>query len=211
MDGPGRWLTFAAASTLIAILPGPGVANIVGYALNSGRRTAFAAIGGAVAGNLCAMTVSLAGAGALLEASPLAYKLLELAGAAYLVGLGMAGLLRRPPLPSGDPLFRPAISPRAAFAGSIAVSALNPKSVAFFAAFVPQFILGSEPYRVQCMLLVATFTCIVAVTDTLYALLALRVASLLQSASTTAWFRNAGGGVLIATGLFAACIGGAGR
>ncbi len=59
----GIWLTFATASALIAVLPGPGVANIVGCAVNSGHRTAFAVIAGAVAGNLIAMSASLAGAG----------------------------------------------------------------------------------------------------------------------------------------------------
>ena len=82
-----HWLAFVAASMLIAILPGPGVANIVGHAVNSGRRTAFAAIAGAVVGNLTAMTLSLAGVGTLLAGYPNAYRLIELAGAAYLNGI----------------------------------------------------------------------------------------------------------------------------
>ena len=60
---PGNWLAFTAASALVAVLPGPGVANIVGYAVNSGCRTAFAAIAGR-GGRFSRMTVSLAGADA---------------------------------------------------------------------------------------------------------------------------------------------------
>lgn len=77
---PGRWLAFAMASLLIAILPGPGVANIVGHALNSGRKTAFAAIAGAVAGNVSTLLVSLAGVGALIQALPRAFRSIEQAG-----------------------------------------------------------------------------------------------------------------------------------
>ena len=202
-----HWAAFTGASLLIAILPGPGVANIVGYAVNSGRRTAFAAIAGAVAGNLIAMTLSLAGVGTLLQASSRDYKFVELAGAAYLVALGLIGILRTRRRATPDGLVRPAIPPRAAFAGSIAVSALSPKSIIFFVAFVPQFIASSDSYLVQSAILVATFALIVAFTDTLYALLALRAAGLLHSPTTTDWVRRVGGLVLIVTGLTAVMAG----
>ncbi len=203
MAGLHTWLAFAAASSLIAVLPGPGVANIVGYAVSSGRRTAFAAIAGAVAGNLIVMTVSLVGAGALLAASPHAFRVLELAGAACLLALGLTAILRTPASAAGRAA-RGAIPPRAAFAGSVAVSALNPKSVIFFVAFTPQFISPHADYLPQAGVLLITFASIVAASDTLYALAALRVAGLLSSPSTVAWVRRAGGAVLVATGLFAA-------
>ena len=198
-----RWLAFMAASLLIAILPGPGVANIVGYAVNSGRRTAFAAIAGAVAGNLIAMLLSLAGMGTLLEAFPVAYKIVELSGAAYLVALGLIGTLRSRPPAIADGVARAAIPPSAAFAGSIAVSALNPKSVVFFVAFVPQFIAADGSYLIQSFILAATFASVVASTDTFYALLALRVAGSLRSPTVVVWVRRAGGLVLITTGIVA--------
>ena len=200
-----NWLAFTAASALIAILPGPGVANIVGYAVNSGRRTAFAAIAGAVAGNLLAVTVSLAGAGALLGASPRAYRALELAGAAYLIVLGLIAVLRVPSSAVvANGVVGAAISPHAAFAGSIAVSALNPKSIIFFVAFVPQFISSDGSYPLQASVFLLTFASIVATSDTLYALAALRVAGLLSSPSTATWVRRAGGVVLVGTGFLAA-------
>ena len=71
--------------------------------------------------------------------------------------------------------FGPQYRPERLFAGSIAVSALNPKSIIFFVAFVPQFITADSSYLVQCLILIATFATVVAATDTLYALLALRV------------------------------------
>ncbi len=70
----------------------------MGYALNSGRGTAFSAVAGAVAGNVITLMVSLAGVGTVLEAFPRAYRLVELVGAVYLVALGLIGILRsRPP------------------------------------------------------------------------------------------------------------------
>ena len=211
MVGFGTWLAFATASALIAVLPGPGVANIVGYAVNSGHRTAFAAIAGAVAGNLVAMSVSLAGAGSLLEASPRAYGFLELAGAAYLLVLGLVAILRSPPSTVAGSHARVAIPAHAAFVGSVGVSALNPKSIVFFVAFVPQFISPADSYVLQAITFLITFASIVAVSDTLYALIALQVTGLLSSPRVAAWVRRAGGVVLIATGTLAATTGWAGR
>ncbi len=205
----GRWLAFATASLLIAILPGPGVANIVGHALNSGRKTAFAAIAGAVAGNVSTLLVSLAGVGTLVQAYPRAFRSVEWAGAAWLVVLGLIGLARSRNAGAFSETGPGAIAPGAAFAGSIAVSGLNPKSIVFFVAFVPQFIAGDKNYPLQAAVLIATFASVVAASDTAYALLALRVAGLLRSRPLAVWVRRAGGIVLIVTGLVAAVAGAA--
>ena len=204
-----HWLAFVAASLLIAILPGPGVANIVGHAVNSGRRTAFAAIVGAVVGNLTAMGLSLAGVGTLLAEYPSAHRLIGLAGAAYLMVLGLVGILRSggPATAAGHVAPAAIIPPRAAFAGSVAVSALNPKSMVFFVAFAPPFIAADGSYPVQCLVLMATFAGAVAGSDTLYALLALRVARGLRSPAMASRVRRVGGVVLIAAGLVAAMLG----
>ena len=119
-----------------------------------------------MAGNPVAVKLSLAGA-VTLQAVPHAYGFVELAGAAYLVTFGLIGMLRSRPRATPDGLVRPAIPPRAAFAGSIAFCALNPKSIISFVAFVPQFIASGGSYLIQSFILVATFASIVAFTDTL--------------------------------------------
>jgi hypothetical protein len=63
---PDLWLAFIAATLVIGLIPGPGVAAILGYAIGSGRRTAFASVGGLMIGNLAASTASLLG----MAASP---------------------------------------------------------------------------------------------------------------------------------------------
>ena len=71
------WLGFVVASAVMGLIPGPGVTTIVGYALNSGRKTALASVAGMALGNVLAMTLSLAGVGALLSASAFAFSVLK--------------------------------------------------------------------------------------------------------------------------------------
>jgi threonine/homoserine/homoserine lactone efflux protein len=67
------WLAFAAASFIIGVIPGPGVATIIGIAFAAGRRSALAAVAGMALGNAMAITLSLAGAGLVLATSALAF------------------------------------------------------------------------------------------------------------------------------------------
>ena len=193
------WIGFAIASLVMGLIPGPGVMSIVGYAVGSGRKTALASVAGMALGNVTAMTLSLAGVGALLAASALAFSLLKWAGAIYLIGLGLATIARS----GGKSAIMPAavISPRAAFAGNVAVGTFHPKTIIFFVAFTPQFISAGGTYWVQAAILVATFGLVVGCTDTLYALLAARISRLLQKPGATPWSKRLGGGVLVAAGL----------
>jgi len=83
------WLAFVGASLLIGLIPGPGVISIVGYAINSGRTTALAAVAGMVVGNTIAMSLSLIGVGTVLAASPIAFGIIKWLGALYLIGVGL--------------------------------------------------------------------------------------------------------------------------
>ncbi|HEX5262819.1 MAG TPA: LysE family transporter, partial [Phenylobacterium sp.] len=83
------WLAFVLASAVMGVIPGPGVTSIVGYALSSGRRTALASVAGMALGNGVCMSISLAGAGAVLAASALAFSILKWAGALYLIAIGV--------------------------------------------------------------------------------------------------------------------------
>jgi threonine/homoserine/homoserine lactone efflux protein len=195
------WLAFALASAAMGLTPGPGVTSIVGYALSSGRRTALGSVAGMALGNVLAMSVSLAGAGALLAASARAFSVLKWAGALYLIGLGVATIARsRRGLGAGAAPLAP-ISPRTAFLSNVAVGTFHPKTIVFFVAFAPQFIRPDVNYALQAAILIATFGIVVGATDTLYALAAARASHLLKSPRATLWSRRAGGGVLIAAGM----------
>jgi threonine/homoserine/homoserine lactone efflux protein len=195
------WLAFALACAAMGLIPGPGVTSIVGYALSSGRRTALASVAGMALGNILAMSVSLAGAGALLAASALAFAVLKWAGALYLIGLGVLAIARSRRGLGVEAAALAPISPRTAFLSNVAVGTFHPKTIVFFVAFAPQFIRPDVNYALQAGILIATFGVVVGATDTLYALAASRASHLLKSRAATLWSRRAGGGVLIAAGV----------
>ena len=74
------WFTFVIASTILVAIPGPTVMLVVSHAMGAGRRSGWATVPGVALGDVTAMTVSLAGAGAVLAASATLFTLLKLAG-----------------------------------------------------------------------------------------------------------------------------------
>ena len=180
------WLGFAAASLVVGLIPGPGVMSIVGYAIGSGRRTALASVAGMAVGNIVAMSLSLAGIGALLAASATAFAALKWAGALALIGLGLLAIARSGGgRPDGVPKLP--VSPGVAFASNVAVGTFHPKTIMFFVAFAPQFLSARGSYGLQASILVLTFGTIVGCTDTIYALCAARASSLFASAESERW------------------------
>ena len=194
------WLAFAAASVVMGLTPGPGVTAIVGYALGSGRKTALASVAGMALGNAIAMTLSLAGVGALLVASALAFAALKWAGGLYLIGLGLYTLIKTQRVAATTSLAE-VVSPRTAFLGNVAVGVFHPKTIVFYVSFVPQFIGASGNYALQAALLTATFCLIVAATDLAYALAASSASFLLSRPDVAIWLKRASGGVLVAAGV----------
>lgn len=87
---------------------------------------------------------------------------------------------------------------------SYTVTALNPKSIVFFVAFVPQFIVPSEPFWRQALLLEATFVTLAALNAALYALLAAAVRQRLREPRVRRVVNRTGGSLLIGAGLLAA-------
>lgn len=197
------WLGFLAASFLLAIIPGPGVASIVGFAFSSGRRVALASVAGMAVGNTIAITVSLAGAGAILATSATAFTVLKWAGAAYLIAIGILALIRSDRRAGTDDDATP-IGARIAFLTNVLVGTFHPKTILFFVAFATQFVDPARPYWPQAAIMVATFPLVAAATDTLYALAASRTAGFIRRPAVRRWTRRAGGCVLIAAGIVTA-------
>lgn len=194
------WLGFAAASFVLAIVPGPGVASIVGFAMSSGQRVALISVAGMALGNTIAISVSMAGAGAILATSAIAFTVLKWAGALYLIAIGVIAILRSQKTRRAEMSSRP-ISGRTAFLANVLVGTFHPKTVLFFVAFASQFISVDRPFLPQAAILIATFTAIAAVTDTAYAIGASRAAQAMRNSRLRRWLQRAGGGVLIAAGV----------
>ena len=190
------WLTFVLATAVLLTIPGPTVLMVIGQSLGAGRRQALPLAAGVALGDLTAMTLSLTGLGALLAASAAAFTLLKWIGAVYLVYLGV--MLWRAPV-SADAA--PSLGAAAAFRQAYVVMALNPKGIAFFIAFVPQFILPSVSFLPQAVLLVVSFVAMASASTLLWAALAGRMSSLVRRPSVRRGFNRAGGGVLVGAGV----------
>lgn len=197
------WLTFVAASTALLLIPGPTVLLVLSYALSQGRRVAVASATGVALGDLIAMTASLAGLGALVLASATLFSVLKWAGAVYLVWMGIK-LLRAPAATGLEAHTRPDSTGRHVFWHAASVTALNPKSIAFFIAFVPQFVRVDSPLAPQFAILIATFVGLAAVNALAYALAADRLRRTIRRPGVITWLTRSGGMALIGMGVLTA-------
>ncbi|HEY1610247.1 MAG TPA: LysE family translocator [Paraburkholderia sp.] len=197
-----HWLPFAIASAILVAIPGPTVLLVVSYALGHGRRYALATTAGVVLGDLTAMTASMLGLGVILAASAALFGVLRWVGAAYLIYLGIK--LWRAPVAAPD---APAVAETRTgriVAHAYAVTALNPKSIIFFVAFVPQFIDPHARALPQIVVFVATFVVLAACNAFAYAMLAAAARKAVRNARLQRAVNRTGGSLLIGAGLFAA-------
>jgi threonine/homoserine/homoserine lactone efflux protein len=163
------FLAFVVASLVLAVTPGPAVLYIVTRTVSQGRAAGVASVGGVALGNLGNAAGASFGLAALLAVSATAFTALKIAGAAYLVWLGVQALRAPGGGPPGDV---PRVPPRRIFRDGFVVALLNPKTAIFFAAFLPQFIDPARPAALQGALLGAVFVAVAALTDSAYVLAA---------------------------------------
>jgi len=199
------WLAFVAASTALLLIPGPTVLLVLSYALSKGRSVAVASAAGVAVGDLIAMSASLAGLGALVATSATLFTVLKWIGAVYLVWLGFK-LLRSAPSEGLITSEKTTVSARRVFSHAAAVTALNPKSIAFFIAFVPQFIRADAALFPQFAILVASFVTLAAINALAYALLADRLRRVIARPGIIIRITQAGGIALIGMGLITATL-----
>ncbi len=148
------FVTFLVASFILAITPGPGVVYIVTRTLAQGRRAGLASVGGIALGNLGNAAAASVGLTALLSMSAMAFVAVKLAGAAYLVFLGIKALRAKPAaVVASSPGLR---LPARLFRDGFLVALLNPKTALFFAALLPQFINPGDP-RNDCVMVFDAF------------------------------------------------------
>jgi threonine/homoserine/homoserine lactone efflux protein len=195
------WLAFVAATAVMLVIPGPTILLVIGQSLGAGRRAAAPLVAGVALGDLTAMTLSLAGLGALLATSATLFTVLKFAGAAYLAWLGVK--LWRAPVDAGA---MPPVTAGRALRDAYVVTALNPKGIAFFVAFVPLFVDAGAPFLPQAALLVATFVSLAALNAAAYALLAARLSGAVARPSVRRAFNRVGGAMLMGAGLATAAM-----
>lgn len=200
------WLAFLTASTVLLLIPGPTVLLVLAYALGEGRRVAVPTAFGVATGDLIAMSLSLFGLGALVLASAAAFTALKWVGAAYLIWLGVR-MIRNADRQKGQLADVPGnLTPHAAFCNAAVVTALNPKSIAFFIAFVPQFIDPTAAFVPQAVILTTTFVALAGVNALVYAFAASHARSVIARPRVLSWIARAGGATLIAMGVATATV-----
>lgn len=196
------WLAFVAASSVFLIFPiGPTILLVITLGLSNGPRIAPVAASGVALGDMTAMTVSLAGLGALMMASAEIFTVFKWVGAAYLIWLGIRTIRSAQDGGLEAEQAEPRISSHRIFRQCYGVTALNPKPIAFFIAFVPQFINTAAPLLPQFAAAIATFTCLAWLNTYFYARLASRMRSVIRRPSVIVWFKRASGSILIGMGL----------
>lgn len=194
------WFAFVAASTALLLIPGPTILLVLSYALTQGRKVAIATASGVALGDLIAMTASLIGLGALIATSALAFSIVKWAGAAYLIYLGINMFRNAPQEGAGLVKTDAQATPNQVFWHSALVTALNPKSIGFFIAFVPQFITVEAAYAPQAAILIVTFVGLAAFNAFLYALLADAMRNQISRPIVMRRLTQAGGLTLIGMG-----------
>jgi threonine/homoserine/homoserine lactone efflux protein len=195
------WLAFVAASAVLLVIPGPTILLVISYALGQGRRVAFPVAAGVALGDFTAMTLSMLGLGALLATSAMLFTILKWIGAAYLIWLGIS-LWRAGGRPAAVEA-RHGGAPLRMLAHAWIVTALNPKSITFFIAFLPQFLDPQQSFLHQILIFESTFLCLAAANAFGYALAASRARRAVQSPGIVAWFNRIGGTLLIGAGVAA--------
>ena len=179
MPSHSQFLAFVVASILFIQVPGPSLLFTIGRALTVGRRDALLSVLGNTFGLVGQVACVALGLGALVAASAQAYTTLKLVGAAYVVWLGVQAIRHRADaraaMDAAEAEGPPAAAPawRSVWTGFL-VGATNPKTIVFFAAFLPQFIDPGAPAAPQLLLLGVVFGVMAVSSDTCWALAASR-------------------------------------
>ena len=193
------WAAFAAASAILLVIPGPTILLVVSYALGQGWRTALPMAVGVALGDFTAMTLSMLGVGALLAASATVFTLLKWIGAGYLIYLGIK-LFRAGGTLDAEPR-RDAVTVTRMMGHAWLVTALNPKSITFFVAFLPQFLDRSGNFWTQMLIFEATFLVLAFANAFGYALVAARARSVVRNPRAIRIFNRTGGSLLVGAGI----------
>ena len=193
------WLTYTLITTTFLLIPGPTLILVISYSLLRGRSAVMALVVGVGLGDLTAMILSFLGVGLLLETVATAFYFFKWFGAAYLIWLGIK-MWRN----STDEIEISAKdkqhTSREILRNAYVTTALNPKSVIFILAFMPQFMEPELPFGPQAVVLGGTFFVLAFMIVIAYALLASYAGKRLQMSKIQRWSQRIGGGLLIGAG-----------
>jgi threonine/homoserine/homoserine lactone efflux protein len=167
----GSLALFVIAALALLVVPGLAVLYVVTRSIHQGRRAGLASVLGIHVGTLVHIGAATAGLSALILSSAVAFTAVKIAGAAYLVGLGVWTLLSR--RAEDEVAVGGERRLRRVFAQGIVVNVLNPKTALFFLAFLPQFVdPNAGTPALQIAFLGLLFGALGLVTDSIWAIAA---------------------------------------
>jgi threonine/homoserine/homoserine lactone efflux protein len=166
-------VAFAVTALVVIVVPGPSVLFIIGRALAVGRREAVLTMVGSMAGVVVLLVAVALGLGTLIAASAVALTLVKVAGAAYLIYLGVHAFRTRKSLASALTGGVQPVNTRRVLRQGFLVGVTNAKTAVFFAAVLPQFIDPAAGHAtLQILLLGLVFIAIALISDTIWAVAA---------------------------------------
>jgi threonine/homoserine/homoserine lactone efflux protein len=169
MVSVSQFLGFGLASLVLIVVPGPGVLFVIGRALSHGRRSALATALGHACGNYVVAACVAVGLGTLLERSAQVFVIVKIAGAVYLVWLGIHAIRHRKSLADAMSVATPPREGWRAVRDGAVVGITNPKAYILFGAILPQFVNRSAGHVPAQMLLLAVVSVVIgAVSDCCY-------------------------------------------
>ena len=199
-----NWLIFCGVSLLVTLTPGPAVLLAISNAVTVGPRRAMISSLGNAAGLFMVSAVAMAGMGVVLATSATAFMLLKLAGAAYLVYLGVRQWRSKgnafEDIQAANPSDRRGSSWRL-FGHGVTVALTNPKGILFFSALFPQFLFHDAPMLPQFVVLTATFAACAVFSHGAYVLLARVMKRHFANPVRARWFNRVSGAAFVLLGL----------
>ena len=196
------WLAYVAATSILLVMPGPTILTVISYSISYGNRVKLPLIIAVALGDSTALVLSLLGLGTLLAQSALLFQIIKWIGGLYLLYLGLklfwSGFRQTEMNDSAAD-----VSGFKLFINTYLVTALNPKGIIFFIAFLPQFISAQHDLVGQLWILSVTFVGLAVVNATLYAIFAGRAHQFISSPKTQRIFNFSGGGLLSIAGIWA--------
>jgi threonine/homoserine/homoserine lactone efflux protein len=192
------YLAFVVATTIMIALPGPSVLLTVAHSISFGWKHGISTVAGATMGIAVQLVVAAIGLASLLNVVAEAFDWLRWAGAAYLVYLGIKQWRSvSKPLEFDTS----SVSKKNVFVQGLVTTILNPKSLIFIAAFLPQFIDAARPLRLQFIFIVPTFLVITFTVTSVWALVAGKLRWFLKSQRALKSVSRTSGGLMIVAGV----------
>jgi threonine/homoserine/homoserine lactone efflux protein len=195
------FLLFLATSIAITVAPGPDNLQVLARGISQGRAAGLVAALGFAAGITFHTTLAALGVAALLRSSPLAFEVIKLAGAAYLIWIGIKALRSQGLATAHERAAQPLAT---VFRQSVLGNLLNPKVTLFFVVFLPQFVQphGAQSVTVQMLELGALFMLQTLVVFSLFGVCAGMIGGWLKRRPRVGvWLDRLAGATFIAIGI----------